>query len=179
MSGPRIPSDAPALDTFGGRLRAERLRCGLTLQALADDVGCTRAYLSLIEHRADGGNVGAYVLAAIARRLGTTFEYLLCGVDAPPPSPPPPLPPQRASIRVLYRAEVAIPEHIAEREQFTTAYGRFRDSFATLDGNAFTHDTPCGLIEGFEANSLQDAQRFVDRWLARLAEWEGEGAVPR
>lgn len=175
MTGPQQPRAPIDPGHFGGRLRVCRLRACLTLQQVADVVGCTRGYLSAIEQRADGGSVGAYVLYAIARRLGTSVEYLLTGASTPPPAVSSS---QRASIRTLYRAEVPIPEHIADREQFTTAYGRFRDSFSTLHGNAFTINTPLGLIEGFEATSRQDAEVFVSRWMERIADWQADASAP-
>ncbi len=66
---------------FGGRLKAARLSAGLSLQQLGDAVGCTRAYLSSLEHKKRGGAVSADLLYRVAVRLGTSVESLLEGVE--------------------------------------------------------------------------------------------------
>lgn len=64
------PPGAPRL---GELLRAHRTRCGLSLQALGERVGCARSYLSMIENGARGGidsNVSDDLIARLEGALG-------------------------------------------------------------------------------------------------------------
>ncbi len=69
----------------GQRLRDLRQAHGLTLQQLADAVGCTKAYVWELESR-PGQRPSAQRLLDIARVLGTTVEVLL-GAEPPALSP--------------------------------------------------------------------------------------------
>lgn len=72
---------------FGARLRQFREAKGLTLQQVADAVGCTKAYIWELEKR-EGQRPTAERLNAIAKTLGVTLPDLLGesaeGVEATP-----------------------------------------------------------------------------------------------
>ena len=61
---------------FGIRLRKFREDKGLTLQQVADHVGCTKAYIWELEMR-EGQRPTAERLNAIAKLLGVTIQDLL------------------------------------------------------------------------------------------------------
>lgn len=61
---------------FGIRLRQFRESKGLTLQQVADAVGCTKAYIWELEMR-EGQRPSAERLNAIAKLLGVTVQDLL------------------------------------------------------------------------------------------------------
>lgn len=61
---------------FGIRLRQYREAKGLTLQQVADAVGCTKAYIWELEMR-EGQKPSAERLNAIAKLLGATVQDLL------------------------------------------------------------------------------------------------------
>lgn len=61
---------------FGARLRQFREAKGLTLQQVADAVGCTKAYIWELEKR-EGQRPTAERLNAIAKTLGVTLSDLL------------------------------------------------------------------------------------------------------
>lgn len=61
---------------FGIRLRQFREAKGLTLQQVADHVGCTKAYIWELEMR-EGQRPTAERLNAIAKLLGVTVQDLL------------------------------------------------------------------------------------------------------
>ena len=61
---------------FGIRLREFREAKGLTLQQVADAVGCTKAYVWELEMR-EGQKPTAERLNAIAKTLGVTIQDLL------------------------------------------------------------------------------------------------------
>ena len=61
---------------FGIRLRQFREAKGLTLQQVADHVGCTKAYIWELEMR-EGQRPTAERLNAIAKKLGVTVQDLL------------------------------------------------------------------------------------------------------
>lgn len=61
---------------FGIRLRQFREAKGLTLQQVADHVGCTKAYIWELEMR-EGQRPTAERLNAIAKQLGVTVQDLL------------------------------------------------------------------------------------------------------
>lgn len=62
--------------TFGKRLRELREARGLTLQEVAEAVGCSKAYIWELEMR-DGQRPTAERLNAIGKLLGVTVEDLL------------------------------------------------------------------------------------------------------
>lgn len=74
---------------FGKRLREYREAKGLTLQHVADAVGCTKAYIWELEMR-EGQRPTADRLNAIAKTLDVTVLHLLGepigGVEAPSPA---------------------------------------------------------------------------------------------
>ncbi len=63
-------------NSFGKRLRGFREAKGLTLQQVADRVGCTKAYIWELEMR-EGQKPTAERLNAIAKTLGVTIQDLL------------------------------------------------------------------------------------------------------
>ena len=73
---------------FGIRLRQFREAKGLTLQQVADAVGCTKAYIWELEMR-EGQKPTAERLNAIAKTLGVTIQDLLGEpvADVQTPSP--------------------------------------------------------------------------------------------
>ena len=74
---------------FGIRLREFREAKGLTLQQVAEAVGCTKAYVWELEMR-EGQKPTAERLNAIAKTLGVTIQDLLgepvAAMDAPTPT---------------------------------------------------------------------------------------------
>lgn len=74
---------------LGKRLRQYREAKGLTLQQVADAVGCTKAYIWELEMR-DGQRPTAERLNAIAKTLGVTVLHLLGepigGIEDPSPA---------------------------------------------------------------------------------------------
>ena len=73
-------------EIFGTRLARLRALHGLSQSALARQSGVGQALISMLE---DGQRQGARMqsgrLLALARCLGVSMEYLLCGVSAPRP----------------------------------------------------------------------------------------------
>ena len=61
---------------FGARLRRYREAKGLTLQQVADNVGCTKAYIWELEMK-DGQRPSAERIQAIAKVLGVTMEDIM------------------------------------------------------------------------------------------------------
>ena len=61
---------------LGERVREVRLKRGLTLEALAEQVGSSKSYMWEIENK-DVARPSAEKLHQIAFALGTTAEYLL------------------------------------------------------------------------------------------------------
>ena len=61
---------------FGARLRRLREAKGLTLQQVADAVGCTKAYIWELEMK-DGQRPSAERIQAIAKVLGVTMEDVM------------------------------------------------------------------------------------------------------
>ena len=74
---------------LGKRLRQYREAKGLTLQQVADAVGCTKAYIWELEMR-EGQRPTAERLNAIAKTLGVTVLHLLGepigGIEDPSPA---------------------------------------------------------------------------------------------
>ena len=61
---------------FGARLRRYREAKGLTLQQVADNVGCTKAYIWELEMK-DGQRPTAERIQKIAQLLGVTMEDVM------------------------------------------------------------------------------------------------------
>jgi transcriptional regulator with XRE-family HTH domain len=68
--------------SWGARLRSRRIAVGLTQQALADQIGTTKAHVSAIERGKT--SVGDAVRMRIAAALGTTTAELFPYPDAIP-----------------------------------------------------------------------------------------------
>lgn len=62
----------------GKRIMERRKKLGLTQAELADKVGISRNSMSRIEC-GDGLNMTAYTAVRIAKVLGMTLDFLLCG----------------------------------------------------------------------------------------------------
>ena len=61
---------------FGARLRRYREAKKLTLQQVADEVGCTKAYIWELEMK-DGQRPSAERVRALAKELGVTMEDIM------------------------------------------------------------------------------------------------------
>lgn len=70
---------------FGSKLRELRQKKGLTLRALAEEVGVDFTYLSKIENGKAGYLPGADTIRAIAEKLGADALELLRIADKVPP----------------------------------------------------------------------------------------------
>lgn len=62
--------DRTTEETVGGIIRDARRRLGLTLQVLADQVGCAKSYLSQIENERRDAPPGAELLSRLERAMG-------------------------------------------------------------------------------------------------------------
>lgn len=62
--------------TFGARLRRLREAKGLTLQQVADEAGCTKAYVWELEMR-EGQRPSAERVRGLAKALGVTMEDIM------------------------------------------------------------------------------------------------------
>jgi transcriptional regulator with XRE-family HTH domain len=83
-------TDVPPLLGFGGRLRAQRIRLGLTLKELADQTGYSSQRLHQLETQTHAPSQP--VLSRLLAALGVEPESLIAGVDsrpAPKPGRPP------------------------------------------------------------------------------------------
>ncbi len=67
----------PLLRRLGQRIRAVRAETGISQEALADDAGVDRSYMSGVERGVR--NLSVLKLAAIARALGVRLQDLLTG----------------------------------------------------------------------------------------------------
>ena len=65
-------------DTLGQRLKAARTRIGMTQEELAEAMLTTKSMISYYEN--DHGDMKQSMIAEFARILGTTAEYLACGI---------------------------------------------------------------------------------------------------
>lgn len=94
---------------FGMRLRQYRQAKGLTLQQVADAVGCTKAYIWELEKR-ENPRPTAERLNAIAKTLGVTLSDLLgeSTEDAPKATP---------DDVVFFRSYVGLSDEEKERYQ--------------------------------------------------------------
>ena len=68
-------AQAPELVAFGAAVRQRRLTLGLSQEALADDAGIDRSYMSSVER--GGQNVGLVLAAQIARALEVSLADLM------------------------------------------------------------------------------------------------------
>ncbi len=67
----------PLLRRLGQRIRAVRAEAGISQEALADEAGVDRSYMSGVERGVR--NLSVLKLAAIARALGVRLQDLLTG----------------------------------------------------------------------------------------------------
>ena len=65
-------------DTLGQRIRAQRTRMGMTQEELAEEMCTTKSMISYYEN--DHGDMKQSMIAEFAEVLGSTVEYLVCGV---------------------------------------------------------------------------------------------------
>ena len=65
---------------LGDRIRERRLKKGLTLEQLAQEIGSSKSYIWELENK-DVTRPSAEKLQAIARALDTTMDYLLTAED--------------------------------------------------------------------------------------------------
>ena len=65
-------------ETLGQRIKAQRIRMGLTQEDLAEKMCTTKSMISYYEN--DHGDMKQSMIAEFARVLCTTAEYLTCGV---------------------------------------------------------------------------------------------------
>lgn len=65
---------------LGERVREQRLKSGLTLEALAEKIGSSKSYMWEIENK-EVARPSAEKLAQIAAALETTVEYLLAAEE--------------------------------------------------------------------------------------------------
>ena len=65
-------------ETLGQRIRAQRIRLGMTQEELAEEMNTTKSMISYYEN--DHGDMKQSMIAEFAKVLGTTVEYLVCGV---------------------------------------------------------------------------------------------------
>ena len=82
--------------TIGDELIRLRTRAGLTQQALADAVGVSRTYITMIEN----GNrpvISSPVVFALSDALGVAVEHWRPYMGGQPPEPPPP--PSRGKLK--------------------------------------------------------------------------------
>ena len=69
-------------ETLGQRLKAARIRMGMTQEELAEAMLTTKSMISYYEN--DHGDMKQSMIAEFADILGTTVEYLICGVIKAP-----------------------------------------------------------------------------------------------
>jgi transcriptional regulator with XRE-family HTH domain len=65
-------------ETLGQRIRAQRIRMGMTQEELAEEMCTTKSMISYYEN--DHGDMKQSMIAEFAEVLGSTVEYLVCGV---------------------------------------------------------------------------------------------------
>jgi len=65
-------------EALGQRIRAQRIRLGMTQEELAEEMCTTKSMISYYEN--DHGDMKQSMIAEFAVILGTTVEYLVCGV---------------------------------------------------------------------------------------------------
>ena len=69
-------------ETLGQRLKAARVRKNMTQEELAEAMLTTKSMISYYEN--DHGDMKQSMIAEFADVLGTTVEYLICGVIKTP-----------------------------------------------------------------------------------------------
>ena len=69
-------------ETLGQRLKAARIRKNMTQEELAEAMLTTKSMISYYEN--DHGDMKQSMIAEFADVLGTTVEYLICGVIKAP-----------------------------------------------------------------------------------------------
>ena len=65
--------------TLGQRIRAQRMRLGMTQEELAEEMCTTKSMISYYEN--DHGDMKLSMISEFASVLNTTVEYLFCGVN--------------------------------------------------------------------------------------------------
>ena len=65
-------------ETMGQRIRAQRLRLGMTQEQLAEEMCTSKSMTSYYEN--DHGDMKQSMISEFADILNTTVEYLVCGV---------------------------------------------------------------------------------------------------
>lgn len=69
-------------NTLGARIKAQRIRCGMTQEELAEKMCTTKSMISYYEN--NHGDMKQSMIEEFAAVLGTTKEYLFCGLMALP-----------------------------------------------------------------------------------------------
>lgn len=69
-------------ETLGQRIKAQRIRMGMTQEELAEEMSTTKSTISYYEN--DHGDMKQSMISEFARILNTTIEYLVCGVIKTP-----------------------------------------------------------------------------------------------
>ncbi len=69
-------------ETLGQRIKAQRIRIGMTQEELAEKMNTTKSMISYYEN--DHGDMKQSLIAEFASVLNTTVEYLFCGVMKEP-----------------------------------------------------------------------------------------------
>ena len=69
-------------ETLGQRIKAARVRKNMTQEELAETMRTTKSMISYYEN--DHGDMKQSMIAEFADILGTTVEYLVCGVIKTP-----------------------------------------------------------------------------------------------
>ncbi len=64
-------------ETLGQRIRAQRIRIGMTQEELAEKMNTKKSMISYYEN--DHGDMKQSMISEYARVLNTTVEYLVCG----------------------------------------------------------------------------------------------------
>ena len=65
-------------ETLGQRIRAQRIRLGMTQEELAEEMNTTKSMISYYEN--DHGDMKQSMIAEFADILNTSVEYLVCGI---------------------------------------------------------------------------------------------------
>ena len=69
-------------ETLGQRIKAARVRKNMTQEALAEEMRTTKSMIYYYEN--DHGDMKQSMISEFADILGTTVEYLICGVIKAP-----------------------------------------------------------------------------------------------
>ncbi len=65
-------------ETLGQRIKAQRIRNGMTQEELAEKMNTTKSMISYYEN--DHGDMKQSMISEFANILNTSVEYLVCGV---------------------------------------------------------------------------------------------------